>query len=182
VLALIGTVVWTTLARNSPPASPRSGPTTGTRVTTTHDTQSPSPTTAATDSSDRLIEQATGSSGGLTLIVTRVVEIECAGQKTNRVELTAKNETAKEMRLPLDYGDFADNDGNSSPASRFCTGTEWPERIPAHEYRRAAVIFERTFPARATVATLALTFMHVPGFGLASGDAITIKGVKLRSR
>lgn len=151
---------------NAPPdATPTPAASTDATLTPT-----PAPSTAASLSGkdgSRLIAQATARSGGLTITVTRVA-LDPWGN--TRIELMVQNETDTEMKLPLDIGNstFRDDDGNWLPASHF-TSTEWPGIIPAHQFRRGAILFERRFPARATKAALVLKFNGSPD-GITVGD------------
>ena len=126
-----------------------------------------------------LTSQVTASSGGLTLTVTRVAPADFG---STRIELTVQNNTATEMKLPLDFdvgnSTFRDDDGHWLPASDFYTGTEWPEIIPAHQSLKGAMGFERQFPARATKATLVLKF-DVTDPSHRGPDGITVKDINL---
>jgi hypothetical protein len=110
--------------------------------------------------------------------VTRVAP---ADFDSTRIELTGQNNTATEMTLPLDFGNstFRDDDGRWLPASSFYTGTEWPKIIPAHQFRRGAMGFERQLPARATKAALVLKFDGSNPTSLRGPDGITVGDINL---
>ena len=139
-------------------------------------------TDSGSDITERLVGYPMASNGGITITVTRVAEEPGANERATRVEVVIINETDAQIKVPLEFDGcaFNDNDGNSLPASDFYTNSEWRGTVPAHAFRRAAVTFERTVPAKATTAELVLTLQPVSGLGVDS-LVITVRGIQLRS-
>jgi hypothetical protein len=117
----------------------------------------------------RLAEQASGSSGGLTLTVESVTYT----AHFTQVGVAARNQTEEALSLPLfDNCVFAGSEGTTLQADPF--RSRWSETLAPGSLQRGVIIFSGHLPAQVLQASLSFSTIFGPGAG-----SITVRSIKL---
>jgi hypothetical protein len=119
---------------------------------------------------ERLVQPATSSSGGLTLTVDSVVHTD----HFTRVGVAALNETGSSLSLPLSgFCVFVGGDGTTLKADAF--RSRWSETLAPGIRQRGTINFDGHIPKSVKRASLSFTQIFGPG-----GGSITVPDIMLR--
>lgn len=120
---------------------------------------------------DRLVQPATGCSGGLALTVEHVVYT----RHFTRVDLAIRNTGEATVNLPLfGFCIFTGDDGTTLQADSF--RSQWSTTVPPGALQRGTVTFGGKLPDGVSEASLSFTTV----FGVGGGDALTVRNIELR--
>lgn len=119
----------------------------------------------------RLIQPAAASVGGLTLTVESVEDT----THFTRVRLAARNKTEDAVSLPLFHNCiFVGNDGTTLEADPF--RSRWADTLAPGSVQRGVVTFNSHAPDSVTRASLSFTTIFGLGFG---GRSISVRAIRL---